>query len=160
MEKRAIVLALLLTLPLVLYGVPYAYAATTSSTYAVVQAFSVPPSMGTFAQADCNPGDYIAGGGYIFTGGFQPDLKVEGSHAAIPDHGPNPTLWQLDVFNSSPTTTEGGFVQAICQSPITVAGIGVPEFGSLYVAIALGAVIYFVLARQHAGKRSAGITTA
>jgi hypothetical protein len=37
---------------------------------------------------------------------------------------------------------------AICQTPITVAGIGVPEFGSFYVAIALGAVVYFMLSRR------------
>jgi len=35
MERRALVLALALTLPLALYGVPYAYAATTQSTYIV-----------------------------------------------------------------------------------------------------------------------------
>jgi len=36
--------------------------------------------------------------------------------------------------------------------PITVAGIGVPEFGSLYIAIALGAVLYFLLARRYSGR--------
>jgi len=147
MERRALVLALALTLPLFLYGVPYAYASTTSSTYAVVQAVSLQPQTGTFAEALCNPGDYVTGGGYAATSA-SPDLKVRSSYAYFPDHGPNPTIWFVDVFNSSPTATEVAFVQAVCQSPITVAGIGVPEFGSLYVAIALGAVLYFLLSKR------------
>ena len=36
----------------------------------------------------------------------------------------------------------------VCQTPVTVAGVGVPEFGSLYAAIALGAVAYFMLSRR------------
>jgi hypothetical protein len=56
------------------------------------------------------------------------------------------------IFNSAPgAVTE---VYIICQSPITVAGVGVPEFGSLYVAIALGAVVYFMLSRRF-GRRPA-----
>jgi hypothetical protein len=43
-------------------------------------------------------------------------------------------------------------VWVVCQTPITVAGIGVPEFGSLYVAIALGAVVYFVMSRRLARR--------
>ncbi len=153
MEKRAFVLALALTVPLVLYGVPYAYAATTqSSTYAVLQAFSLPPLTSTFAQADCNPGDYVTGGGYVFNGGFQPELRVQAASGYLPDHGPNPTIWNLIVYNSSPTTTEGGYAQAICQSPVKVAGIGVPEFSQLYAAIAIGAVAYFMLSRRYARR--------
>jgi len=44
--------------------------------------------------------------------------------------------------------------QVICQTPINVAGIGVPQFGSLYVAIALGAVLYFLLSKRFAGRPS------
>jgi hypothetical protein len=45
-------------------------------------------------------------------------------------------------------------VWAICMTPVTVAGIGVPEFGSLYAAIALGAVVYFMLSRYSSRKPS------
>jgi hypothetical protein len=41
-------------------------------------------------------------------------------------------------------------LEIICQTPVTVAGIGVPQFGSLYVAIALGAVAYFLMSRRFA----------
>jgi hypothetical protein len=44
------------------------------------------------------------------------------------------------------------YAEVICQTPLTVAGIGVPEFGSLYVAIALGAVVYFVMSRRLARR--------
>jgi hypothetical protein len=152
LERHALVLALALMLPLALYGIPYAYAATMSSTYAVLQSFSASPQTEVIAQADCKPGDYLTGGGYVFNGGFQPDLKVQSSYGVLPDHGPNPTIWNFEVYNSSPSSTEGGYLQAICQSPITVAGIGVPQFGSLYVAIALGAVLYFMLSRRFARR--------
>jgi hypothetical protein len=35
MEKRALILALALTIPLALYGIPYAYASVTSSDYVI-----------------------------------------------------------------------------------------------------------------------------
>jgi hypothetical protein len=42
-------------------------------------------------------------------------------------------------------------VDVVCQTPIAaVAGVSVPQFGSLYVAIALGAVAYFMLSRRFA----------
>ncbi len=64
-----------------------------------------------------------------------------------------------NVFSGAPTGWVGSFetptggttfelVEAACQTPITVGGIGVPEFSSLYVAIALGAVAYFMLSRH------------
>jgi hypothetical protein len=44
-------------------------------------------------------------------------------------------------------------LEIICQSAVTLpAGIGVPEFGSLYVAIALGAVVYFMMSRRFARR--------
>jgi hypothetical protein len=46
-------------------------------------------------------------------------------------------------------------MRAVCQTPVTVAGVSVPEFGSLYVAIALGAVLYFLLARRFAPTKAA-----
>lgn len=43
-ERRALLLALALTLPLLLYGVPYAYAAQTSSSYTVESTIAVAAS--------------------------------------------------------------------------------------------------------------------
>src|SRR6266550_6695884 len=63
MERRAVILAMALTLPLALYGVPYAYASTTSSTYNVYNGVSV--GFGeTQIFAQCNAGDYVTGGGF------------------------------------------------------------------------------------------------
>jgi hypothetical protein len=49
------------------------------------------------------------------------------------------------------------YVYVVCQTPITVAGIGVPQFGSLYIAIALGAVVYFLLVRRYASPKTARV---
>jgi hypothetical protein len=127
----------------VLYGVPYAYAATTSSSYQVNVTYGAPANTQDFqGGALCNSGDYVTGGGFTiqFT-----DLKVVRSYPG--GDGNPPTGWFVSVDNlsgQSPNFT----VWAVCQTPITVAGIGVPEFGSLYLAIALGAVVYFMLSRQ------------
>ena len=156
MEKRALFLALMLTLPLALYGIPYAYAAQTSSTYTVESSTIAPAGSTAGWSASCNSGDYATGGGYKLS---SEDLFVVESEASPQFPPPNPNEWLVVVDNKSPNTDLSFEVQAVCQSPITVAGITVPEFGSLYVAIALGAVIYFALSRQHAGKRAAGIKT-
>jgi hypothetical protein len=152
MEKRAIVLALALTLPLVLYGVPYAYASTKSSSYQVVgdQVF-IDQFQTADAFANCHSGDYATGGGYISHSG----IEIVQSFSPTT---PPPSGWVVIGHKTTPGTLDFSAV-VICQTPIQVAGIGVPEFGSLYVAIALGAVIYFALSRQHAGKRSAQATT-
>jgi hypothetical protein len=54
----------------------------------------------------------------------------------------------VEVFNPDASFAIAFTAGAVCQTPITVAGIGVPEFGSLYMAIALGAVAYFLMARR------------
>jgi hypothetical protein len=147
MEKRALVLALALTLPLALYGIPYAYAATTSSSYQVKGDFIfIPANFGTgIAHANCQNGDYATGGGFSQGGGF--DIL---SSEATSDT--NPGGWSVNAQNPSANTHLFVRADAICQTPITVAGIGVPEFGSLYVAIALGAVAYFMLSRRFGRK--------
>jgi hypothetical protein len=61
--------------------------------------------------------------------------------------GANPNGWVIGLFNPDLGFSFNG-VQIVCQTPITVAGVSVPEFGSLYVAIALGAVVYFILSRR------------
>jgi hypothetical protein len=156
MERRAIFLALALTLPLALYGVPYAYAATTSSTYEVFA--SNAPNTNT-VDVHCNSGDYATGGGG--RGGSGPlqsthPEKFDGTSYSDPGTG-QPNAWGAWVF-SSPTGAQV-FVWVVCQTPITVAGIGVPQFGSLYVAIALGAVAYFLLAKRYATGKSRGLPT-
>jgi hypothetical protein len=147
MERRALVLALALTLPLALYAIPYAYASVTSSSYEVAASIGQP-----YAGAHCNPGDYATGGGaraqspgvlavtepesYDFASGLY-SVGTSGT----------PNAW----FAISTTYVQ---VWVVCQTPITVAGIGVPQFGSLYAAVALGAFAYFVLSRRYASRRT------
>jgi hypothetical protein len=135
-------------LPLASYGIPYAYASVTSSSY-VVQSIN---SSGNTARVHCTQGDYETGGGggvvttivksepqvYDFTTGIYRDIT----------HIETANAWVVEASGFSIDTT----AQVTCQSPITVAGIGVPQFGSLYVAIALGAVFYFILSRRYAGR--------
>jgi hypothetical protein len=149
MERRALVLALALTIPLALYGVPYAYAAITSSTYVVFGANA--PNVGT-ADVHCNNGDYATGGGG--RGGSGPlqsthPEKFDGTSYVEAITG-QPNAWGAWVFSSQVGAEV--LVWVVCQTPITVAGIGVPQFGSLYVAIALGAVLYFMLSRRFARR--------
>jgi hypothetical protein len=143
MEKRALVLALALTLPLALYGIPYAYANTVSSSYVV--------SSSTSQIVHCNPGDYAnGGGGIVASGSIRASEPVKGGSVPTSPADGAPDGWYIDGTTSLTSTTFLVFV--VCQTPITVAGIGVPEFGSLYVAIALGAVVYFMLARRFARR--------
>jgi hypothetical protein len=147
MERRALVLTLALTLPLTLYGIPYAYAATTSSTY-ILHTFGT-----TSANVHCNSGDYATGGGASGTSGVlgsaifasAPQLWNGVTYIGITTGQPN--AW-VGVAASGVSVD----VWVVCQTPITVAGIGVPEFGSLYAAIALGAVLYFMMARRYARR--------
>ena len=46
----------------------------------------------------------------------------------------------------------GLIVLAVCQVPITVAGVSVPEFASLYLAIAIAVVAYFMLSGRFREK--------
>jgi hypothetical protein len=155
MERRALVLALALTLPLALYGVPYAYATVTSTTYVVGTFYTVPASTtATLYDSVCNGGDYATGGGVNAAVGNGNEIVL----GSIPTKGDNPLgsppdRWTGIVSNPSGISDEV-FVSVVCQTPITVGGVGVPEFGSLYVAIALGALVYFMLARQFARRPS------
>jgi len=149
MEKRAIFLALALALPLALYGIPYAYAATTSSTYEVRASNALNTNT---VDVHCNSGDYATGGGG--RGGSGPlqgafPEKFDGTNYLDPGTG-QPNAWGAWVDSSS--TGAQVLVWVVCQTPIAVAGIGVPQFGSLYAAIALGAVLYFMMARRYARR--------
>jgi len=144
MERRAVVLALALMLPLALYGIPYAYATTTSTTYRVTVSITINPGGVFTVTALCHSGDYATGGS-----ASQPfGVTITGSapHGDYP-----PTGWDGYFYNpeSGPVTVT---TFAVCQTPITVAGIGVPQFGSFYVAIALGAVLYFIMAKRFAKR--------
>jgi len=149
-ERRALILALALTVPLALWGIPYVYAATTSSSYVAYTGFTVSgPGEGN-AIASCNPGDYATGGGYGLIG---TDSHVRDFYPNPNTAGGTPTGYYIDVITSASGLIEFQ-VFAICQTPITVAGIGVPQFGSLYIAIALGALVYFALSRRYSKRVS------
>jgi hypothetical protein len=143
MERRALAVALALTIPLALYGIPYAYAATNGATYVVQVSASTPSGQGGDLTPSCNRGDYATGGGFTLAGATTP-AEVFSSQ---PGGGAPPTLWSVSYYNDLSTSVEV-IAYVVCQSPITVAGLGVPQFGSLYAAIALGAVVYFMLSRQ------------
>jgi len=157
MERSVLVVALTLVLPLVLYGIPYAYSSSTATTY---QAFGTPialvgPSSGT-GTALCNSGDVATGGGYS-TSSF--DLNsgfptIVGSQSFTSPGSPFPNGWTITaLIQYRYSTSVSPYV--MCLSPITVASVGVPEFGSLYVVIALGAVAYFLMSKRFAGGSAA-----
>jgi hypothetical protein len=158
MEKRAVVLSLALTLPLLLYGIPYAYAASTQSTYVVRATFPIMTAGATgFVFIQCaSPSDFTQHYSVSNPEQFPVNNVFTINSAGIKTNtGDNPNGWFIVVHNL--TTGSAFTIQAeiICQSPLTlVAGIGVPEFGSLYVAIALGALVYFMLARHFARRPS------
>ncbi len=149
-----------LTLPLALYGIPYAYAATSTSSYQVHNFVTI-PNDSTIHEVDavCNSGDYAVGGGYNTAVGNLNEVVL----GAIPTSGAahsisgTPDRWTALVRNSGAVSDEID-VAVVCQTPVTIAGIGVPEFGQLYVAIALGALVYFLLARRHALPKVAVVT--
>jgi len=164
MERRALVLALALMLPLAFYGIPYAYAASTQSTYVRVADRVLAGNDGSTLVLQCaSPSDYTqhytVGDKNLFAA-----LSVDGAFILDSAGNPaaaneNPNGWAIHVSNHNSFAVTLWF-QIICQSPITVAGIGVPEFGSLYVAIALGALVYFMLTRRMAKRPLLGTTSA
>ncbi len=158
MNLRALFVILALTLPLVLYGIPYAYAATSTSSYQVHNFVTI-PNDSTIHEVDavCNSGDYAVGGGYNTAVGNLNEVVF----GAIPTTGAShsitgtPDRWTALVKNSGSVSDEID-VAVVCQTPLTVAGIGVPEFGQLYVAIALGALVYFLIARRYSPPKAIG----
>ena len=139
MNRNQKIFIIALAMPLLLYSVPYAYAATVSSTYVVSNGVPVSPQTEVDVAAYCNTGDYATGGGFYLTG-------VTGiSSEPYPVGASPPPAWEASAYNPSSTLSHFLTVYAVCQTPITVAGIGVPEFGSLYAAIAIAAIAYFGL---------------
>ena len=62
--------------------------------------------------------------------------------------GQTPDGWEFEAGSIAVGSPTFGDVWVVCQTPVTVGGVSVPQFGSLYVAIALGAVVYFMLSRH------------
>jgi hypothetical protein len=168
MERRALILALALTLPLAAYGIPYVYAGSVVTTYTVDgPEVTANPGQRAFTYADCRSGDVATGGGHfnivdniysnpivLFSG---PEVFDGVSHS-FAHTGQTASSWRVDERGLSSDVLGiefGAFVE--CMTPVTVAGIGVPQFSSLYVAIALGALVYFTLARRYSKRPLAPI---
>jgi hypothetical protein len=155
MERRALVLALALTLPLALYGIPYAYALTTQSTYVVLFGDNIAAHGQIVDVVRCSsPTDSTQHFALFLFSPFTMTVigsSLTNSAGGEASTGEIPNGWAVILHNPEASPQAVG-VQIICQTPITVAGIGVPQFGSLYVAIALGAVVYFMMARRFAGR--------
>jgi hypothetical protein len=169
MEKRTVFLALALTLPLALYGVPYAYASVSSSDHVVRSTLTVSGGGVNNVNVLCPSGDYAVSGGYrtagtgVSSSGVQafPDIvSTFPTSGGVPTTtGETPDGWRFDAGNSA-LNEHAADVWVVCQTPITVGGIGVPEFGSIYVAIALAALVYFMLARHFTRKPLTTIASA
>ncbi len=152
-SRRHKLLLLILTVPLLLYFVPYASAAISSSSYVVYATQDGTGNSATSAAAVCSTGDYATGGGAEETGattGFvfssKPQFFDGSSVTDITTGQPNAWFGGVETADGSASVLSFGIrVWVVCQSPITVAGVTVPEFGSLYVAIALAAALYFVM---------------
>ena len=151
MERRALVLVLALVAPLALYGIPYAYASQVSTSYTALWHDVVLPLQTVTDSATCNPGDYVTGGGWEGTG------RIFAHTSEAQPFGPGPYQWKVTAENTDGGISQQLVVVAVCQTPITVAGIGVPQFGSLYAAIALGAVVYFLLARRYSAAKTTSV---
>jgi hypothetical protein len=149
MKRHALILALVLAVPLALYGVPYAYANTASSSYVM--------SSSTSQMVHCNSGDYATGGGGIVaSGSLRASEPVKGTSVPTSPADGAPDGWYIDIDIAHSLTGPSAtsfIVFVVCQTPITVAGVTAPEFGQLYVAIALGALVYFLMAKRYSGTK-------
>jgi len=90
------------------------------------------------------------GGGYLETWDINLGYPiVVESHSFNSPASTFPNGWTITAINPY-STTLSLTPYVMCLTPITVAGIGVPQFGSMYLAIVLGALVYFVIARRNA----------
>jgi len=116
---------------------------------------------GTSADVDayvhCSGADYATGGavspqeGGAVVRGSYPVLFSGGSYSAISSGRPNAWFWEV-ASTVAPQDDFCNTTYVVCQTPFAVAGVTVPEFGSLYAAIALGAGVHFMLARHHTSR--------
>jgi len=164
MRKGRLLLALSLVIPLGVYFVPYAYAAQTVTTYSVHSPPDTIKAHNTaFYDVKClGSSDYSAAfpalstvQGPAVTLDSKPGLSIYSlaplnSAGAPAADGQTVNGWEVFVANTNSfdLISTRGLVIILCTNPVTVAGIGVPEFGQLYTAIALGAVVFFMLSRR------------
>jgi len=151
-----------LTLPLVFYGIPYASAAVAQTTYIVKHSVVLPEAV-TSKNEDlqCSSPSDSASHFLIDPPGDLSGIQVtriivlDGDGNVAPT-GDNPNGYRFGLQKCfGPELSL--FLYIFCETPITTAGISVPEFGSLYLAIALGAIVYFFLARHYTATKPAGI---
>jgi hypothetical protein len=134
MEKRAIVLALALMLPLALYGVPYVYASVSTSDHVVHSTLTVSGLGNNDVNIACPAGDYAVSGGYkphffqIGTiSGVGSDVKAFPEIVstfptlvgAPTSTGETPDGWKFEAGNAD-STADTADVWVVCQTPITV----------------------------------------
>ncbi len=152
MKKRVVALALALRLPLALYGVPYTYALTTQSTYGVRTSLAIGSGVTSEVKIRCLSFSDSTEHYSVSAPQFRVDLvELLTSTGTFGSTSDTPNGWDLFLTNTAGSATVDVFI--ICESPITVAGIGVPEFGSLYTAVALGAILFFFLSRYMSAKK-------
>jgi hypothetical protein len=151
-NRPNMILAGLLLIPLALFFVPYAYASATSSDYVVTGSKTIGESIFLADNLACSSGDYAVSGGYKvdFVSDVAAVPKVASSYPTVggvpATQGQTPNGWAFDLENPTALATTFS-LWVVCQTPITIAGIGVPEFGQLYFAVAIGAVVFFLIAK-------------
>ncbi len=149
MRRDSKILVLVLTIPLLLFGMGYAYAQQSTGTYVIGETTPMPAYAPIVLDADCYSGDYATGGGHLFTGPVEQNaVQSYPIPYTVPGtEGPQPTGWRVAGYN--PSANPGNLeVFVVCQTPITVAGFGVPEFGSIYIIMIIGAAVYLVLTKM------------
>src|SRR6267143_1948756 len=131
MERRAALLALALTLPLALYGIPYAYASATSD-HVVLSTLTVTSLNSATVIVNCPSVDYAVSGGYTPAGFALSKDNVEELPYIIANYptlggvqtvtGQTPDGWAFVGANGA-TIDHMATVWVVCQTPVTVAGI-------------------------------------
>ena len=143
MKKDLKILVLLLAIPLLLFGTGYAYAQQTTSSYLTYLSVDVPAGQSSGAvDVYCDTGDFATGGASAKEG----EMILNGESPLPQALGATPWGWRADAVNPTEDPLQLT-VYVVCMSPITIAGIGVPEFGSIYILMIIGAAVYLVLTK-------------
>ena len=160
-NKLAIIAIAILAVPLALYFVPYAYAASTVTTYEVVSSpVAIAPGDTNAGYALCTGAtDVVTGGGFEMNalGGTNYPPVVQTSYP-FTQSGHNGWLVWVEDPDLSGALSNSYNVYAECMTPTTIAGIGVPQFGQLYTAIALGALVFYLLGRYMRRSKELGMS--
>jgi hypothetical protein len=138
-----------LSIPVALFGVGYASAQQFATDYVRVNSVPMKVSQTTIASVSCDPGDLPTGGEYqIHEGGAVAGVGEANVFVVYGSPLGAPNTWTVVAFDHWQRDTLILEVYLYCMSPITVAGIGMPEFGSIYIVIILAAAFYSVLTRM------------